>query len=250
MRTASITTALLALLLTVVGTGTAFAKTATAPPDTTPAAILARMQASEEAGIWRRGTRRLKALHRDDFTPADVRALAALLTRPTVAAAPDLVLVAGWVGDDASVLSGLDAGLLRRNRYLAQRRGYAAVRLGDAAAAAQLMESLERYPVDDGFAEEFAPLLAYTRHRPAVDALLALLATPQMGCTPLESSVPGPEDCGYRFMEVLAPIIEDFPVALGEFGTVLAEDYDAALLDVRRWAKSHADDYVLDQTRF
>jgi len=55
--------------------------------------------------------------------------------------------------------------------------------------------------------------------------------------------------CAYRVMEMLAPVIEGYPLTVDESGDIVTNDYEDALKKVREWFVAHPD-YKIDKSRF
>ena len=56
--------------------------------------------------------------------------------------------------------------------------------------------------------------------------------------------------CAYRVMELLAPVIKDYPVAVGVDGGVVSENYPQALETTRAWFKQQNGKYEILRDAF
>ncbi len=82
--------------------------------------------------------------------------------------------------------------------------------------------------------------LVYTRQKYAFDYLLDILFSDEPFCMPANPYLSDPIVCGYRIMEMLAPVIEDFPFETSKGSTQLKSDnYEQTLNDVRKWFIEH-----------
>ena len=208
---------------------------------------LGALSASEDAAHWRASARRLAGLPLSDFGAAERAALMQLLRRAPIASTPDLLRIAGALGL-AEPLRRM-AGGVPLSRDVEQVRKVALVRAGDGERARVFEEAVLGLGVDEAFVREVLPTVLYARHRPTVDYLLAEMAVPNPSCTSLNPNVERELDCGYRLMEGLARVIEDFPVEASWDGGVEADDYPEALERSRAWARVHADTYTLNLDR-
>jgi hypothetical protein len=108
-------------------------------------------------------------------------------------------------------------------------------RMGEERAMSEVMSRVRRMPVNDDVVYEIFPDLAYTRRREAVAYLLETLHSDAATCESADPERPVPIPCAYRVMEMLAPVIQDFPLRLGAGGDVETENYAKALEKVRVW---------------
>jgi len=118
-------------------------------------------------------------------------------------------------------------------------------RMGEQAAIDFCLKIAKRAEVNDDFAYDIAPGLIYTRQKELTDYLVSILYTEKKNC-----SSPNPESsrqihCGYRIMEMLAPVVKDFPLKTDVAGEIVADDYNKALDKTRSWFNKHKNDYQL-----
>jgi len=118
-------------------------------------------------------------------------------------------------------------------------------RMGEQAAIDFCLKIAKRAEVNDDFAYDIAPGLIYTRQKELTDYLVSLLYSENKNC-----SSPNPEStkqihCGYRLMEMLAPVVKDFPMKTDVAGEIVTDDYEKALDKTRSWFEKHKNDYQL-----
>ena len=210
------------------------------------AAALRALLASDEAADWVLGAEAVDTFALAAFDTEARGLLAEALRGEHVASARPLILLAGKLG----LLTELQA-LGRRDdldRSTRQLVMLARVRAGDAERGDNLLANARALPVDDEFAEEVAPMIAYTRYRPAVDFLWGLVVVGSPTCTSLDPEAAGRVDCAYRIAEAIAPAVEGFPVALDFEGGFDVDDYPAALARIRAWYRAHAQTYRLTES--
>lgn len=174
-----------------------------------------------------------------DFTNSARQSVARLLTQRAAHLAR-LFKLAGYLGlqDQIPVLQELASTLSGRDRWAAQ---LALARLGDQEALASILDRAKRYPVNDDVVYELLPDLVYTRQKDALDYLVTVVQSEEKNC---QSADPEGEEsmlCGYRVLELLAPVIVDFPLALDESGDLAMSDYPKALRQARQWLRLHPD---------
>jgi hypothetical protein len=121
----------------------------------------------------------------------------------------------------------------------------ALARMGDERALMFLISQVQRNGMNDDVVAELVPNLIYTQQRPAFDLLIEALYDDTPRCT---SSNPDNEVailCGYRIMEMLAPVIKDFPLEVEASGDIKTRNYRDALQTLRRWFEQRKTDYVI-----
>jgi HEAT repeat protein len=121
----------------------------------------------------------------------------------------------------------------------------ALARMGDAPAMKDLMQRVSKLPVNDDVVYKLFPDLIYTRQREALAYMIEALNSDSKNCRSADAENEVDILCGYRIMEQLAPIIQDFPFKLEDSGDLQTDDYPAALLTVRKWFSTSKDFTIL-----
>ncbi|MFM7853903.1 MAG: hypothetical protein ACKO96_18765 [Flammeovirgaceae bacterium] len=138
---------------------------------------------------------------------------------------------------------------LSQNSSFARKERWAALlalaRMNDEQAAADIIARVKRMPVTDAVVYEVFPDLVYTRRREATEYLIESLNSDSKNCESANSESAERVPCAYRAMEMLAPIIENYPLKLNESGDIETNDYPTALQKVRDWFKVNKDYKIL-----
>lgn len=188
----------------------------------------------------------LTTFERRDFTQPHQDSLLALF-QTRRAHASKLIRLIGYLGDDRArtELSALAAnpGANRNERWAAW---LALSRMGDAAAIQEVMTRVKRLPVNDDLVYDIFPDLIYTRHPAAIQYLREVLTSEEPTCESADPEQPRPILCGYRVMELLAPVIENYPLQVSAGGDLATNDYRVALTQVRAWFTAHANFRILN----
>lgn len=121
----------------------------------------------------------------------------------------------------------------------------ALARLGDASAIANIARRVKKFPVNDNLVYEIFPDLIYTRRRDLVAIAIEVLSQDEKSCLSSNPEREEPIPCGYRIMEMLAPVIEGYPLRLDESGDVATDDYPAALRRVRAFFSAEKEYTIL-----
>lgn len=121
--------------------------------------------------------------------------------------------------------------------------------MGDQEAIDYLLRKLQSAPINDNFIYDFAPDLVYTRQPEIFDFLERIIQSDEQNCLPADPDASGKILCGYRVMEYIAPVIENYPLPTDEFGELEVDDYKTALQQVRVWFTQN-EGYVIKRDDF
>ncbi|MFM9840586.1 MAG: hypothetical protein ACKVOQ_20125 [Cyclobacteriaceae bacterium] len=134
-----------------------------------------------------------------------------------------------------------DLFILSQNTSIGRKERWAAMlslaRMDDEQAATDVMRRVQRMPVTDAVVYEVFPDLIYTRRQEAINYLVEALNNDAKNCESANSDNTERIPCAYRVMEMLAPIIENYPLKQNASGDIETTDYPAALQKVREWFK-------------
>lgn len=121
-------------------------------------------------------------------------------------------------------------------------------RMGDVQALTYVMNRVRKLGVNDDVVYEVFPDLIYTRQREAFSYLIEALNSNEKNCEPANPEASGNIPCAYRVMEMLAPVVKDFPLKADASGDVITKDYPKALQQARVWLKQHPDYQIKTDT--
>lgn len=113
--------------------------------------------------------------------------------------------------------------------------------MNDADAIQSVMKKVQRLPVNDDVVYEIFPDLIYTQQRQAIDYLIVELNSDEKKCFTADAEDETPITCAYRIMEMLAPVIEKYPLELDASGDIKTKDYKNSLATVRTWFEKNKD---------
>lgn len=108
-------------------------------------------------------------------------------------------------------------------------------RMGDAESTREMLSIVHKLGTTDETVYNVFPDLVFSRHPDAIAFLIDALKRDDILCLPADPERDTPIPCAYRIMELLASVIEDFPVRVGPGGDLDTADYPHALQSVRRW---------------
>ncbi len=204
---------------------------------------LTRGLQDEDSGISGRVHSYLTNFGSGDF-PSEARQLLSNLLGQQPTHLSQLLNLVGALNmtDQIPALQSLLPGLSARDRWAAQ---LALARLSNPEALATVLARVKRYPVNDDLVYEALPDLVYTRQKDAIDYLVAIVQSNERNCESADPEATENIRCGYRVLELLAPVIQDFPLAVGESGDLAVDDYPQALQQARQWLEQHPDYQII-----
>lgn len=190
----------------------------------------------------------LKGVPREQYDSTSQVKLAEYLSNPNNPSIPDALKVAGYVGGEE-----LHRFLQQHDSvYTSAKRtkwpyALAMARMGDTAWVSYCVEKVKRLEVNAQTIYAIYPDLAYTRQQAAVDFLVSVLMNSGYTCDSPNPESTSKIDCGYRIMEILAPVINDYPYKVGASGDLIVSDYKQALAEVREWFRQKNGSYTINK---
>jgi len=191
--------------------------------------------------------KQLKGLPITDFTEQDRLQIANRL-KPDQYHLQGVIELAGFLQLRDS-LDGMDPKHLS-TESLKNAHALALVRSGDQKLRETMLSNIMKMAVDDAYVHQVAPMLIYTRQRDCIDHVLLQILSDQPSCSPSDPETNGQIVCGYRLMELVAPVLQDFPYSVSKSGSLKVENYREALLAVRKWIKTNQSSYRIDATSY
>jgi len=150
-----------------------------------------------------------------------------------------LVLLAGFIGEGNDALSEL----YRRPNLPVRKKwniALALARMGNPESSAWCVQKVKSAPVNSGLVENVLPDLIYTRQKEAIDYCVKLLFSDEKLCATANPDLSEKIPCAYRIIELLAPVIEDFPIKVNPSIGLESDNYPKTLQTVRNWFKKNS----------
>ena len=183
-----------------------------------------------------------------DFDSESRSLIAGRLKNPNMPHYDALVLLAGFIGVGNNELLAL-----YRNPDLPVRKKWnialALARMGNDEQTAWCVQKVKKAPVNSGLVANVLPDLIYTRQKAAIDYCVELLFSDEKLCSSPNPDLSERIPCAYRIIEMLAPVIENFPVKVNPSVGLESDDYPKTLQMVREWFKKNSD-YKLNKEIF
>ncbi|TAJ12607.1 hypothetical protein DMA11_11975 [Marinilabiliaceae bacterium JC017] len=117
-------------------------------------------------------------------------------------------------------------------------------RMGDGASVDYCLDQVKQVGMNDQVVFHLVPDLLYLQNRQVIDFILDEILKEEEHCTSANPDNEIAINCGYRLLELVAPCMADFPVALVASGDLDVEDYSGALARVRAWIKENRETYI------
>jgi hypothetical protein len=129
--------------------------------------------------------------------------------------------------------------------------GYLALaRMGDQHALDIILNRVRTFGTNDDVVYEIFPDLVYTRSYRAIHYLEEVMFSNEENCSSPYADAQSKTNCAYRIIELLAPVIKDYPVALDASGDLATTDYPQALEKIRNWFKQKNGTYEIIRDTF
>ena len=202
----------------------------------------------KNSGIAGQNIQYLQHFRYTDFDRKAKKEIAALLTRKRMAHYKEMVLLAGFVGTGKETLYAkyLDP---KTPEVLKWHLAQALARMGEKEQARYCLEQIKKQPVNNETVSYLIPVAIYTRQKEAINYCVEILGLDKELCHSPNPDSPGRILCGYRVMELLAPVIEKFPIKVDATGSITGIEYEKALETARDWFKQN-EDYKLVNSIF
>lgn len=213
--------------------------------------ILVGFVSDNVASVRATSIRALQGFRYSEYTDVHKQRLTDALAGKTYTEIKPAIRLAGFLNLQGlkEQLQGFtnDMSLKTRQRWEAH---LALARMGDKGAIDYIMEKIKTVPVGNDLMYDFVPDLIYTHQKEVYDYIIEILESDKELCTSSNPDASGNILCGYRAMEYLAPVVENYPLKTRASGDIDTKDYKEALKTVRKWFKKHKGDYIIRKDLF
>ena len=121
--------------------------------------------------------------------------------------------------------------------------------MGNDEQTAWCVQKVKKAPVNSGLIANVLPDLIYTRQKEALDYCVELLFSDEKLCSSPNPDLSERIPCAYRIIEMLAPVIEGFPIKVNPSIGLESDDYPKTLQTVREWFKKNSN-YKINRETF
>lgn len=180
----------------------------------------------------------LSSFNKEDFTVDAKEQVDNLLRRDHIPHRKRLIMLAGYVGAGREMLNRqlIQPGLSSNERWYVH---LALARMGDARSAEFCAQTVQTLQLNNDLVEYVMPDLIYTRQKVLLDICIDHLNSDESACTSADPDNERSMPCGYRILELIAPVIEDFPFRTSAIGGLDVPDYRQALPVARQWFRDN-----------
>ncbi len=152
-----------------------------------------------------------------------------------------LLMLAGFVNTGGNTIAAINDN----QNVLPELKWYCSLalsRMGNPIYTEQIINEVKVLKTDNNFIEFIVPQLIYTKQKSTVDYCFQLIMSNEKQCFSSNPDVDKKILCGYRVMELVAPVIVDFPFEVDAMTQTLnTADYENALNTVREWYNNNYD---------
>jgi hypothetical protein len=194
----------------------------------------------KDSGISGIASESLSNFTKVDFSEVDRDSIGRLI-RPSTPHLPQVIKLAGYLDlqkFQPDIYQIVNSKSPFQNKWAAR---LALARMGDNQALTYFRNKLPKAPINDDFVYEIVPDLVYTRQKEIFVFLESIIHSQEKNCQSPNPDSSQKIECGHRVMEALAPAIENFPFTVDATGTLITDDYAAALVKVREWLRQNPD---------
>ncbi len=187
----------------------------------------------------------LKQFNKNDFDKEALLQIESLLTRRRSPHYKEIILLAGFVGAGKEYFNKklLEQNLSDDIRWY---MSLALARMGDKEQITYCTNQFRKQHVNDQFTQSILPLIIYLHQKESINYLIEILNQNDKLCHSLNPDHPEKIVCGYRVMELLAPIIANFPLKPDSTGCIVTNDYPKALEEARSWLDNNKEYTIID----
>lgn len=193
-------------------------------------------------------SRALTKFSPDDFNREAITSLADIIMNQQPYPFNDYLRLAGYLGLESiqSFLQGTvnNQAEKEKNRWAANA---ALARMDRHSNIERCIRIYTSNNTDGATILNLSKDLIYTRQRACYDALIIELNSDDKKCRSANPYSSEKILCGYRIMEMLAPVIQNYPYQTIATGELDAKDYEKALLDVREWFRNNPDYKIINK---
>jgi hypothetical protein len=205
-----------------------------------------------DTGIKGRVENALTRFKVDDFDRAAVDTLKKLIADPPPLPGK-LFKLAGYLNLH-ELAPGIKAHIEQEPARLRDKdrwAGYLALaRMGDQQALDIILNRVRTFGASDDVVYEIFPDLVYTRSYRAIHYLQEVVFSDEQNCSSPHADSREKTNCAYRVIELLAPVLKGYPLALDASGDLATSNYPEALGKIRDWFTQQNGNYEILRDTF
>jgi hypothetical protein len=210
--------------------------------------ILLKGCSDKDGAIMGQNLAYLKGFTLNDFDNESLQMVNLKLSNHRVAHYKDYVLLAGFLGTGKDILyqKFLDEHITPGTKWYIS---LALARMGNQEQITSCLAQVKKMLINDNLVDYVIPDLIYIRQRESINYCIEVLNNKEKLCHSLNPDISERINCGFRVIEMLAPVIENVPITRDDTGIVFTDSYDSLLDKVRQWFSDNPD-YMLKKNTF
>lgn len=159
-----------------------------------------------------------------------------------------LIMLAGYVGAGEEWMKRqlLQSDVDPNERW---HLNLALARMSEDASVDFCVNTLQSMELSNRLVEFVLPDIIYTRQKKLLDICVDYIHNDELACFSADPDNESAQLCGYRILELLTPVILDFPLKESAIGGLDTDDYQQALIIARKWFLDNPD-YLIDTDSF
>lgn len=196
--------------------------------------ILLRGCSDRNGGIIGQNLEFLKNFNIVDFDRQSLQTINLQLANSRIQHYKELVLLAGFVGTGKDILyqKWLES---QNNAATKWFISLALARMANSENISYCVNMVKTLPINDNLIDNIIPDLIYTRQRECIDLCVKILNNNEKLCHSLNPDDESHINCGFRILELLAPIVINIPLKVDATGIVYSGNYEELLNKVKKW---------------
>jgi hypothetical protein len=136
--------------------------------------------------------------------------------------------------------------------FIATHTGWAInlalARMGEKASLDYCFGKIKSQPLSDKVVTWLYPDLVYTRQPEAINYILSQILADSKDCNSSSPETDEKTICAFKIIEMVAPVITNFPIKVDKYGELEIDNYDEALLKIRNWVLSKPQILISNET--
>ncbi len=187
-----------------------------------------------DGGLVGQNIEYLKNFQVENFNDQAVQYINSKLSNHRIPHYSGFVQLAGFVntGKDILFQKLLDNSISQKLKW---KIALALARMGDNDQIKYCMGKIKELPLNDAFVSSLIPDLIYMRQKESVDFCVSIIKSNEKLCNSLNPDISEKIICGYRVLEMLAPIIIEAPFIVDQSGFLQTSNPEKTLEEAKRW---------------
>lgn len=190
----------------------------------------------------------LKDFKKSQFDEQTKATLTALLTNKKQAHLKEIILLAGFADFGQEILYAQYKDP-ETPTAIKKQLALALARLGQKEALRSVEQQFNHHEINDQAVDYLVPMAIYVRQKETLNYCIKIIHSDKEQCHSPNPDYSGAILCGYRVMELLAPVINDFPIETDVTGSISNMNYKKALKTVRKWFEENPE-YTISEESF